>query len=50
MSLLTDDGFVSLDEHSAADFISRCAKLRFWPRQASIAQRIGAAKASAGQG
>ena len=47
---LTDDGFVSLDEHSAADFISRCAKLRFWPRQASIAQRVGAAKASAGQG
>jgi hypothetical protein len=47
---LTDDGFVSLDEHSAADFISRCAKLRFWPRQASVAQRAGAAKASAGQG
>ena len=47
---LTDDGFVSLDEHSGADFISRCAKLRFWPRQASIAQRAGAAKASAGQG
>ncbi len=47
---LTDDGFVSLDEHSAADFISRCAKLRFWPRQASIAQRAGVAKASAGQG
>ncbi|MGB6578223.1 MAG: catalase HPII, partial [Streptosporangiaceae bacterium] len=47
---LTDDGFVSLDEHSAADFITRCAKLRFWPRQASIAQRAGAAKASAGQG
>ena len=32
---LTHDGFVSLDEHSAADFISRCAKLRFWPRQAA---------------
>jgi catalase len=47
---LTDDGFVSLDEHSAANFISRCAKLRFWPRQASIAQRVGAATASAGQG
>ena len=40
---LTDDGFVSLDEHSAADFISRCAKLRFWPRQAAIAQRAGPA-------
>jgi catalase len=47
---LTDDGFVSLDEHSAADFISRCAKLRFWSRQASIAQRVGAATASADQG
>ena len=47
---LTDDGFVSLDEHSAADFISRCAKLRFWPRQASIAQRVSAAAASAGEG
>jgi catalase len=46
---LTDDGFVSLDEHSATDFISRCAELRFWPRQASIAQRAAAPKASAGQ-
>jgi catalase len=45
-----DDGFVSLDEHSAADFISRCARLRFWPRQASIAHRAGTATASAGQG
>jgi catalase len=47
---LTDDGFISLDEHSAADFISRCAKLRFWPRQARIAHRADAAKASASQG
>ncbi|HEY1001204.1 MAG TPA: catalase-related domain-containing protein, partial [Streptosporangiaceae bacterium] len=47
---LTDDGCVSLDEHSAADFISRCAKLRFWPRQATIAQRAGTAKTSGGQG
>ena len=46
---LTDDGCISLDEHSAADFISRCVKLRFWSRQASIAQRASAAKASAGQ-
>jgi catalase len=46
---LTDDGFVSLDEHSAADFISRCARLRFWPRQAGIAHRAGTATASAGQ-
>ena len=42
---LTDDGFVSLAEHSAADFIARCAKLRFWPRQASVAQRAGARQA-----
>ena len=48
--ILTDDGFVSLDENSAADFISRCARLRFWPRQAGIAHRAGAANASAGQG
>jgi hypothetical protein len=33
----------ALDEHSAAGFISRCAQLRFWPRQASIAERAGAA-------
>ena len=32
-----------LDEHCAADFISRRAQLRFWPRQASIAERAGAA-------
>jgi catalase len=50
LTSLMDDGFVSLDEHSAADFISRCAELRFWPRQASIAQRAGMAKASGGQG
>jgi catalase len=46
---LTDDGFVSLDEHSAADFLARCAQLRFWPRQAGIAQRAGTAKTSAGR-
>jgi catalase len=50
LTSLTDDGCVSLDEHSAADFISRCARLRFWPRQAAIAQRADAAKASAGRG
>ena len=32
-----------LDEHCGADFISRRAQLRFWPRQASIAERAGAA-------
>jgi hypothetical protein len=29
----------TLDEHFAAGCISRCARLRFWPRQASIAVR-----------
>jgi hypothetical protein len=43
------DGCVSLDEHFAAGFISRCARLRFWPRQVTIAQRAGP-KASGGQG
>jgi hypothetical protein len=33
----------ALDEHSAAGLICRCARLRFWPRQASIAERAGAA-------
>jgi catalase len=44
LSPLMDDGFVSLDEHSAADFITRCAQLRFWPRQASIAAGADSAK------
>ena len=34
-AVILTDGFVSLDEYSAADFISRCARLRFWPRQAA---------------
>jgi hypothetical protein len=28
-----DNGFVSLDEHSTEDFITRCRQLRFWDRQ-----------------
>ena len=39
LASLMDDGFISLDEHSAADFKTRCADLRFWPRQASIAEK-----------
>jgi catalase/putative intracellular protease/amidase len=31
LSRLLDDGFISLDETGAAEFISRCVKLRFWP-------------------
>jgi len=37
LSRLMDDGFVSLDQTAAADFISRCAELRFWSRQLSTA-------------
>jgi catalase len=32
-----DDGFVSLDDHKAADFIARCRLLRFWDRQRATA-------------
>ena len=35
LSRLMDDGFVSLDEVAAAEFVSRCAQLRFWSRQLS---------------
>jgi catalase len=34
LSSLMDDGFISLEEHSVADFVSRCGELRFWHRQA----------------
>ncbi len=37
LSRLMDDGFISLDETAAAEFISRCARLRFWSRQLSAA-------------
>jgi catalase len=37
LSPLIDDGFISLDDTAAAEFISRCAKLRFWSRQLSAA-------------
>ena len=36
LSRLMDDGFVSLDEVAAAEFVSRCAQLRFWSRQLSV--------------
>jgi catalase len=41
---LMDDGFADLDRLSAADFLSRCAELRFWPRQAGIAEKVAAAR------
>ena len=46
LASLMDDGFISLDEHSAADFITHCADLRFWPRQASIAEKAAPILAS----
>ena len=33
LSRLIDDGFVSLDDHPAGEFLARCGELRFWPRQ-----------------
>ncbi len=41
---LMDDGFADLDRLSAADFLSRCAQLRFWPRQAGIAEKVAGAR------
>ena len=41
---LIDDGFADLGRISAADFIARCAELRCWPRQASIAEKAAAAQ------
>ena len=35
LSHLVDDGFISFDDTTAAEFIARCAKLRFWSRQQS---------------
>jgi len=40
---LIDDGFADLGRGSAADFLSRCAQLRFWPRQAGLAEKAAAA-------
>jgi len=34
------DAFADLGRISAADFIARCAELRFWPRQASAAEPL----------
>ena len=31
-----DDGVISLDEQSAADFIARCRQLRFWDRERAV--------------
>jgi C-terminal domain found in long catalases len=44
LASLIDDGFADLGRLSAADFLSRCARLRFWPRQASIAEKAAAAQ------
>ncbi|MBV9093537.1 MAG: catalase [Streptosporangiaceae bacterium] len=36
LSSLMDEGFISLDERSPAEFLTRCTQLRFWPRQLVI--------------
>ena len=41
---LMDDGFANLDRLSAADFLSRCAQLRFWPRQTGITEKVAGAR------
>jgi catalase len=33
LSSMIDEGFISLDNHGASEFIAQCAKLRHWPRQ-----------------
>ena len=38
LTSLMDDGFISLDEHSPAEFLARCAQLRFWARQEAMVQ------------
>jgi catalase len=38
LTSLMDDGFVSLDDRSAADFVARCAELRYWSRQDGMVQ------------
>jgi len=43
---LMDDGFADLDRLSAADFMSRCAELRFWPRQVGVAEKVAGARAN----
>ena len=43
LTSLMDDGFISLDERSAADFIARCGQLRFWARQEGMVQAAAAA-------
>jgi catalase len=44
LTSLMDDGFADLDGLSAADFLSRCAELRFWSRQAGIAEKVAVAR------
>jgi catalase len=41
LTALMDEGFISLDQHSAADFLSRCKQLRYWNRQLSSSMPAG---------
>ena len=34
---LADEGFISLNEHPAAEFIARCRQLRHWQREFAVA-------------
>ena len=44
LASLIDDGFADLGRLSAADFLSRCAQLRFWPRLAGLAEKAAATR------
>ena len=40
LTSLIDDGFISLDDRSAADFFTRCTGLRYWARQERMVQAV----------
>ncbi len=33
-----DEGFISLNEHPAVEFIARCGQLRYWHREFATAE------------
>jgi hypothetical protein len=43
LTSLMDDGFISLDERSPADFIARCGQLGFWARHEGMVQAAASA-------
>jgi catalase len=40
LSRLIDDGFISLDDHPAEEFLARCGELRYWSRQLGHPARV----------